>query len=482
MLWAAGPAPPSEPVVRPELTTEQAAAAAKCSARRRHRLCRHPIQHRPVAEEPEPQPPPGPDDSYMHSLTTFHRRRLLRLRQETVGKQGMRSLRTCLPKGADPDADLQWDTPDYADALGRGSWPQTAETQRLLWRHQHPTDCRKARFLVWRLWNAGLGADLHTYAQALMFAVKTGRVLVVDTEAVWWYAADRDPSSIECFFLPPSNCTLDDAADVVTLLPRHLGIQWSPRYRKMLPASKRRPIRKDGPRSVGNPIDRLVGDVSNAFDSSPYPEWVELGYQWRVGQAVRYLLRHPQPWFRQRYNEWVRQTFPGGPPAKMIGIHVRHGDKHKEMKLLPLSAYMRAAERMRREDPSLRDVFVSTEDPQVLVDARAYVPRWRFHWTEHVRSNEGSPKDYAMLIGPSTLAEISFVNLFMQAELCTHWVGTDKSNWNRLINEMRATGGKLDDWYLQLNRQPCVRGGRKVAAPLGTPPLPPPRNGWTVGC
>eukprot|EP00756_Hemistasia_phaeocysticola_P053853 Hpha_TRINITY_DN29800_c0_g1::TRINITY_DN29800_c0_g1_i1::g.2875::m.2875/K00717/FUT8; glycoprotein 6-alpha-L-fucosyltransferase len=447
----------------------------RCRTWRHSRLCREPIDvmANPLGEEEEPEPPSGPDLNYKPLLSAYHQRRLVRFRQSMLRERGLTTPLKCVPPS--PTEEETPDEESFAEGLGPGSWPRTAAMQRRLWKHQHPADCSKARFLVWRMWNAGLGADLHTYAQALSFAIKSGRVLLLDTEATWWYAADRDPPSFECFFIPPSNCTLEDAGEVHTLLPEHLGVGWSVRYKKMTPKQKKLAITSAGPRTIGNPLDRLVGDVSNPFDTIPYPDWAEWGYQWRVGQSVRYLLRRMHPWLKERYDAWVRRTFPGGPPNKIIGIHVRHGDKHLEMKLLPLSMYMRAAEKMRDKEPDLRDIFISTEDPNVLLEAREYTPRWRFFWTEHERSNEGSPKDYAALIGPSALAELSIVNLLIQSEVCTHWVGTDKSNWNRLINEMRATGGKLNHWYHQLNRSPCKKNGIKVT---GTPPS----NGWTKGC
>eukprot|EP01064_Diplonema_japonicum_P012334 TRINITY_DN19819_c0_g1_i1.p1 TRINITY_DN19819_c0_g1~~TRINITY_DN19819_c0_g1_i1.p1 ORF type:complete len:492 (+),score=83.55 TRINITY_DN19819_c0_g1_i1:37-1476(+) len=350
--------------------------------------------------------------------------------------------------------------------------PLTEEVQQAIYAHQHPKDCRanSTRFVVWRLWNTGLGADLHTLAQAIGYAMATERVLLIDTSETWWYAMDRYPASLECFFIPPSNCKLSDAGDRAVLMP-----PWvlNRKTNRMMP-STRLTIKKEGPRSVSNPL-RKSGDVGNKWSLIPRLRWRQYGYQWWMAQTVRYLLRQPQPWFQEKFKKWVDETFPNGVPNKMIGMHVRHGDKYKEMKLIELPEYLKAAAELREKEPDLRHIFLSTEDPGVLEESKNYEKEgWIFHWTKNNRSNVGSPMDYAMLVGPSMLGEISFVNLLIQELHCTHWIGTDKSNWNRLINELRLTTGFYGAPYVQLNKQSCV--GNPI---LGVhDPVP----GWVMGC
>eukprot|EP00659_Diplonema_papillatum_P006182 gene6182-9466_t len=345
----------------------------------------------------------GDDAATAARIGAREAQRLRHARAQFLKSRGRDTPSSCLPDGRlGSDERDAWMMAGRSTAKG-ALLPLTAEVQGAIWDHQHPADCKSASFFVWKLWNSGLGADIHTYAQALAFAMASGRVLLVDTNEAWWYALDKQPSSIECFFVPPSSCTLADAGPAILITPRY---QWSPRYKKVV-AALGRPVRPypQQPRTVGSTL-RAVGSVGNPWSTVPRAEWQAYGYQWWMAQASRYLLRMPQPWLRAALRRWVDETFPGGVPPKMIGMHVRHGDKYKEMQLLPLSLYMDHAEKLRAAEPDLVDIFVSTEDPKVLNETAFYTSRgWRFHWCDHFRSNAGSPMDYAMLMGPSLLGE-----------------------------------------------------------------------------
>lgn len=58
--------------------------------------------------------------------------------------------------------------------------------------------------------------------------------------------------------------------------------------------------------------------------------------------------------------------------------------------------------------------------------------------------------EYEQKVGKRRLTEVSFVNLII-AEECDYFVGALGSNWCRLINELRLTGGKLKKGYLTTN-------------------------------
>ena len=45
----------------------------------------------------------------------------------------------------------------------------------------------------------------------------------------------------------------------------------------------------------------------------------------------------------------------------MLSIHVRIGDKGKEMRLYPFKIYMKLAQRVRKSFPHLHQVWLSTE-------------------------------------------------------------------------------------------------------------------------
>lgn len=54
---------------------------------------------------------------------------------------------------------------------------------------------------------------------------------------------------------------------------------------------------------------------------------------------------------------------------------------------------------------------------------------------------------YEKDVGLETLVGISFVNLIISSQ-CDYFVGPLGSNWNRIINELRLTNGRLKAGYL----------------------------------
>eukprot|EP00755_Sulcionema_specki_P033389 Sspe_Gene.100641::Locus_75310_Transcript_2_2_Confidence_0.600_Length_791::g.100641::m.100641 len=161
-----------------------------------------------------PELPPEPElrqgnPRMADEVTKWYEMKLEYHRATTIRNQKRDKLHPCLPDGR-----MGEDTLEYLSKVeGAGYPPLTLEVQNAIWTHQHPQNCATSKFVVWRLWNTGLGADLHTLAQAIGYAMGTGRVLLIDTTATWWYAMDRGPSSLECFFIPPSSCSMDDVGE-----------------------------------------------------------------------------------------------------------------------------------------------------------------------------------------------------------------------------------------------------------------------------
>jgi len=67
----------------------------------------------------------------------------------------------------------------------------------------------------------------------------------------------------------------------------------------------------------------------------------------------------------------------GIPPCGTVSMHIRHGDKSKEMKLFPLELYLKKLDSLREDGkfPALLTVplpiFVSTEDGEVIRKIRS---------------------------------------------------------------------------------------------------------------
>lgn len=71
-------------------------------------------------------------------------------------------------------------------AQGSLQLPGTAAVQPLIYAHQNPRDCSKARFLVYQHpGHLGLGALMDYLADALAWAISEDRVLLLDYPSSW---------------------------------------------------------------------------------------------------------------------------------------------------------------------------------------------------------------------------------------------------------------------------------------------------------
>lgn len=324
--------------------------------------------------------------------------------------------------------------------------PNTLETQQLLYDRQWRVNCSSARFLIWSMYNNGIGSDLHTTSMAMALAINSDRVLLLTSVVRSWYYVDAktcgDTRTFECYFARVSKCTLGD------LSAERLAS--AGRFKGRTPAE----------------FYAMTEDIVIHEPLSTHPVWAHelprlpfkpAGYassiHWWRAQCVRYFLREPTPLTANFVRMMAIATFPNptaGVPRNLINLHVRHGDKFREMTLAPLGAHIAAAERLRAKHPELTGLFLSTEDPAVIDEAvTVYARNWTIYYTPNRRINTGPLKSAATL-GRSCEALISFANLYFAVE-CDYFVGTLGSNWNRMIRELARTGNKLSRGYVALN-------------------------------
>eukprot|EP01006_Ploeotia_vitrea_P028559 TRINITY_DN61235_c0_g1_i1.p1 TRINITY_DN61235_c0_g1~~TRINITY_DN61235_c0_g1_i1.p1 ORF type:complete len:256 (+),score=12.41 TRINITY_DN61235_c0_g1_i1:40-807(+) len=105
--------------------------------------------------------------------------------------------------------DLSW--VDWVS--GEFNLPLTREVQAAIYRHQNPMNCNNKKFIVWQMYNSGLGNDFHLLSWALASALNLDRVLAVSGAInqgnKWKYCKDCTPSSPDYYFQPLTNCSLD---------------------------------------------------------------------------------------------------------------------------------------------------------------------------------------------------------------------------------------------------------------------------------
>jgi hypothetical protein len=117
------------------------------------------------------------------------------------------------------------DTP----ATELSEWDVDSETlQRALWARQHPADCSPSRLYVIDFdHTAGPGSYLHVFASCFMHALESGRTVVIAPGHDWIMTSKNTTMcgsrSLECYFLPLSNCTVPgdyrDSKSVLHITP-----------------------------------------------------------------------------------------------------------------------------------------------------------------------------------------------------------------------------------------------------------------------
>ncbi|GLC67674.1 hypothetical protein PLESTF_000589500 [Pleodorina starrii] len=323
-------------------------------------------------------------------------------------------------------------------SMGNATLPLTLEAQREIYENQHPPDCSKAKYLVYRVGPNGIGAVFHVTGVALHLALDLGRVFVEEPGTFLTNSPQcKDKPTLDsCYFLPFSGCRPTDEqmrgalrlghetdasklderlANAAVLIAEHDSLLG---------------VRAAAPRRFQ---ERLA--KSTAIDPKKFYYW------WRA-QAVTYMIR-PRPEVLADLEQRRRKFLAGAPPAPgCISVHVRHGDKHVESEVFEDQVYEKLAAKVRALAPSYftDQLFVSTEDPETIT---YFVngTNWRTGYTSGVpRKPDRSKPNLSYMADIGYYEEMlnSLLNLDLALE-CWAFVGSIFSNWVRLIDELRAT-------------------------------------------
>ncbi|CAI5468484.1 unnamed protein product, partial [Closterium sp. Yama58-4] len=126
-------------------------------------------------------------------------------------------------------------------------------------------------------------------------------------------------------------------------------------------------------------------------------------------------------------------------PRPIVSVHVRQGDKGSEMRLNSFPAFMFFAYRLRRVEPDLKHVWLSTE-MQSVIDQATRFKNWSFLYSHNLRQSSNKHMvDYERDVGHQ-LVGISFANLIISSQ-CDYFVGALGSNWNSAFS---GTGSFLE--------------------------------------
>ena len=263
----------------------------------------------------------------------------------------------------------------------------------------------------------GLGSDLHVWGQALCNGMELNlRIRTVEN----WTWMDKEhcstkPSSMLCYFRQSElNCPGDEEIvrkqpdfDPVHNLSRSNGI-----VRELCPSISRQKTSL-----------RIAG--------------------------MEFLFTRVTPLLMQEAERQLNLVFQSKVPNDLICVHVRWGDKIREMKLVAISEYIDAIYQILDNRPgSTRDhanIYLATEDPDAVEQFRNAMPDgWNLfldqYYTEmlphRIVEYNGSPKMSKAVNGRAGLIALGSLLVAMEAN---DFVLTTASNWSRMINELRLS-------------------------------------------
>jgi hypothetical protein len=376
--------------------------------------------------------------------------------------------------GAIPDDFTLLYTPEWSDHLAFERLPPerlaplTHEAQRMLYAHQFPQVCKGRKYFV-SSGNeelAGLGSHIHIASVHMAIAFFQNRIFIWEPWAGYIYTdADTcgEPAGyvppgppgpvgsmgsggwVSCFFRSPTNCTLEDSSapgvDAVHFGTGGIGVQWGI-YPDTLPPPFYALWLK-----AGFPLDKALmkywwrGQVA-AFITRFHPRALAKLRELRT-QVGRFMLNHTAPGRLWQNATWLPNDAAAVPlPRGTVSIHIRHGDKKKEMTLIPTEKYLLAADELVKLNPfGYRKVaFMSTEDPGSIEEMVAHnlSNTWHWLWWDVPRLNSNGPEQLGLFnMRRGELTFIWWLQMFIALE-ADAWVGTRGSNWNRLIDELRC--------------------------------------------
>jgi hypothetical protein len=288
-------------------------------------------------------------------------------------------------------------------------------------------------------------------ALVLAYTIDIGHIFVWKDSAGWAYADTKvgvcKVGNWLCYFQPPTNCTPEvyvtknnsvemESPAVWTVVPKIIS-EW---LVKVAPHMNRNAKRVWWNAQCVAYIMRLNNQTIEALAELRQAESM-VHIAAAIGSA--------------NISAWLQHQLLPLPPGT-ISLHIRHGDKAVEMALVPFQKYLEAAEKLATmQTLSLRKtVFVSTEDPDVIADLLANGTHgWVGLYSDIPRLNIDGRKQ--MKLAPN-MGQLHLLQLLMALE-CDAWVGTWKSNWAAIIDQLRCVWvakcanpfvevGQIQDW------------------------------------
>ena len=268
---------------------------------------------------------------------------------------------------------------------------------------------------------SGIGSCLHVWSQALCHALRQDRVML--TRGVWTWAGKEtvDESPLRVYFGPHESAS--ECIRLQRTMNQTVPVQIPPDHQ--MPFSG---LAYRGPCNYSALLEDDNDDHSSHYNVST-SDYRAAAMEWLFQSVNSNVIKAAE---RQ-----IRFAFPDGlpDPRNLITVHIRWGDKSREMKLQPIARYIEGVESLleQRRNNNTNDpvhIYVSSEDPKAIEGfVEEADPSWRLHISGP--TNPSGSKAATAEVGLEALAALL---VSMEAN---YFVLTLASNWSRLINELR---------------------------------------------
>jgi hypothetical protein len=313
-----------------------------------------------------------------------------------------------------------------------GLAPKTKWVQRLIYRHQNPSDCSKARFLATLGFDkGGLGAEMVGVASHLSYALANDFVLVwaKDVKSKYFNAsAECRHLGYSCIFQALSSCessilqqpeTINEIYNIFLIPPR-----------------------------IEHVLHSHVPKISHAQ-----------ALHWWKAQSVAYVMRINSRALESIVDMRKKNTshyatggirLPYPLPSGSVNMHIRRGDKARhsgESDFIPAQKYIDAYTRLIATEPigyMQRWVYLSSDSVEAVLEAVKLLEDSRGCTVAAVfsympRMQEGFDHQlWHVFPHNSTHGTLLLLMELLMALEADSWVGTRISVWGRIIDYLRC--------------------------------------------
>lgn len=366
------------------------------------------------------------------------------------------------------------------------------EGMEAIWKNQHPEDCSTAKYLISGGFESGFGSEFHVIGVGLAMAMNMGRVYVmfpdhgdsslmakmdsnnrfqVDID----YCKKQGKLSLDCYYEPWSSCTIEDALKGTSLQGlRSSGLHlFAHEIVKLENPTARAYIVQ-----LGDSSEIMPTALQHLYACSPFkPD--KYRYWWRSLSAA-FMMRPNEPTRQLILQHRRDQEMAFDKESEQcVSVHIRRGDKHLEMVMIDDETvfYEQAKQfwqHLKNTTQSKQEkgiMFIGSEDPGVFKTSAEWAAKNDFavrysnlfDRTQVTTGLSNEQQQEARKANAFKHHEWEYFNMILTLDghlRCSAFVCTHRSNYCRVIDEMRATvGGKANKVYADFTcgrPPPCI--------------------------